>query len=672
MHQGTRRVLALAAGLLMATVHAWAQVQFKAVTDTISYNVGSTVRLRIVSSPNAPSPAYEFVATLRYAGNQKPVLDRVPLGALDGHSSSGTADGYRDFWRVPTEARTGLYEVAVEARDAKSHQVISTTAVAASFVVHQKLVQIEAFKLGKAFYTSGDAVACALTLKNLSNRPLTGLRVEFSDRYWPWIGPTGGSTDLHIILLSRSLSLIPRGRADLSSPRAATAETVKQPTVHQYAVIVWDQTRSKVYDIAFSPLTLVQLPGVDSPKPYPAQYAHGDLGGLKFESYRHFYPVTLDSPAIHFDRSHTMWPAGSEATISFSVVNPTAKSWRSVSIRARLAGPRGAEVASTTVAEKADIEARAAPLNKSVAFALPVQPGIYRAVAEIVGASGEVLAENSLEMAVNPLPQSILVFCAHEDDEGGHSGLYRAAVENHIPIRFLYYTSGNAGSCDRYYQHSCSPAESLNFGTIRVEEVRGALGHLGVPRENIYFVGLPDGGSGEIWYKHPQSADPFLDLLLATDHAPYEGLVQPNLPYARDCVVELTKEFIRKFQPDVIYTAHPGDVRHVDHIVANYFVVKALQQLLREKAVAPNLTLLVDEVHDAKLQPVTPYRYQKYVLNVSGEAKALAQEAGWYHQSQGGNRGEENRKAFDQLSRTENFREVLDWQEHEGWNERKE
>ena len=102
--------------------------------------------------------------------------------------------------------------------------------------------------------------------------------------------------------------------------------------------------------------------------------------------------------------------------------------------------------------------------------------------------------------------------------------MIRAAVENHIPIHFVYFTSGDAGSCDRYYEHSCAPAEALNFGVLRMEEARRSVGHLGVPRENIYFLGLPDGGSGQIWYDHVEASNPYLSVLLASEHAPYEGV----------------------------------------------------------------------------------------------------------------------------------------------------
>jgi len=251
-----------------------------------------------------------------------------------------------------------------------------------------------------------------------------------------------------------------------------------------------------------------------------------------------------------------------------------------------------------------------------------------------------------------------------------HAGIIRAAVENHIPLHVVYFTSGDAGSCDRYYQHSCSPAEALNFGALRMEEARAALGHLGVPRENVHFLGLPDGGSGEIWYNHLEPSDPYLSVLLASDHAPYAGLLRPNLPYARKSVVEAIKEVIRKLQPEVVYTAHPPNPGHIDHIVTGYLVVQALHELRREGVISPRLEVRVDRVYDPQAQPPTPYHYAQKVLHVSGEVIARAQEAGWFYQSQGGNRAEGNLQTFSQLPRTQAYRLILDWKEHEGWNEK--
>jgi len=97
-----------------------------------------------------------------------------------------------------------------------------------------------------------------------------------------------------------------------------------------------------------------------------------------------------------------------------------------------------------------------------------------------------------------------------------------------------------------------------------------------------------------------------------------------------------------------------------------YFSVKALQELVRERTVSPEVKVLVDEVRDPKMQPATPYHYRDYDFYVSGEVKALTQEADWYYQSQGVSR---HVRTFDQLPRIETYREVLDWKEHVGWNE---
>jgi hypothetical protein len=57
------------------------------------------------------------------------------------------------------------------------------------------------------------------------------------------------------------------------------------------------------------------------------------------------------------------------------------------------------------------------------------------------------------------------------------------------------------------------------------------------------------------------------------------------------------------------------------------------------------------------------------VVYLSGEAAALKQEMGWIYQSQDGNLEEGMKKTSSELSRQEEHVRILDWQEHEGWNE---
>jgi LmbE family N-acetylglucosaminyl deacetylase len=671
------RTLVLWPALLLSATPVAAQAPLQAFTDQIGYNVGSEVRLQVLGTSGAfPTAGLHLTAAIRYAGEGQPVADHLSLDSLlqsPGTPATPIRSGvYVTVWKIPPQARTGRYEIEVSGQGPGGFELPH----AASFAVYRKLVRIEEIRLDKTFYTSGDRVAALVKVKNLSNHTLHGLRVEFSRRYWPWTAQSSERAGVDFVLLADSLTLPAGAESEIRSEQAARAEMAKQPSAHQYAAAVWDQRRQNLLEIAFSPMVFIHPPGVDSPRPYagppgfPLQYLHTDFNSVNTSSYRHFYPPELDSAAIQFDHSHTMFASGSEGSVSFSVRNPTRASWHAVSVRARLLSPDGAELQSRSVAEAADLEPGAPAARKEVKFDFPADAsGLYRAAMEVRNPSGEVLASNALELGLNPLPKSVLIFCAHEDDEGAHSGIIRAAVENQIPIHFVYFTSGDAGSCDRYYQHFCAPPEALNFGGLRMDEARAALGHLGVPRQEIYFLGLPDGGSGQIWSNHVSPSNPYLSVLLASDHAPYEDLARPNLPYARNSVVEMAKEFIKRFQPEVIYTGHP-DERHVDHRTNNWFVAKALQELRREGSISPQLKLLVDQSYGPGPQAHAPYRYQQHVLHVSGEAMALAQEARWFYQSQDGNRAEGDLRTFDQLRRTEIHWEVLDWKDHEGWNEK--
>ena len=282
------------------------------------------------------------------------------------------------------------------------------------------------------------------------------------------------------------------------------------------------------------------------------------------------------------------------------------------------------------------------------------------------GESAQTAAKT--EAAINKLPASLLVFCPHEDDEHPYAGLIRAAVEGGIPVRVVFFTGGDVGECERYFDKPCGPNEAREFGTVRMEESMEALEHIGLARDHVTFLGLPDGGSGAIWAQHIKVANPFLDLYLATDHAPYENVFKPNLPYARDAVIDAVKQIITQFRPAMIATSHP-DERHVDHRAANWFVVKACQELLHDKRIDPQTIILADQAYGAGGAKPAPYKYEKFTVYLSGEAATLKQEMSWIYQSQDGNLAEGARKPFAELPREEIHYRIVDWQEHAGWNE---
>jgi LmbE family N-acetylglucosaminyl deacetylase len=285
-----------------------------------------------------------------------------------------------------------------------------------------------------------------------------------------------------------------------------------------------------------------------------------------------------------------------------------------------------------------------------------------------VDSEGRTRATTSQEIAVNQLPASLLVICAHEDDERAFAGLIRATVEARIPVQILILAAGDVGQCQRYFGSPCGPNEARELGAVRMEESAEALEHLGLPRDKFTVLGLPDEGLEAIWFDHKDSSHPFLSISLACDFAPYANVYKPNLPYARDAVIAAIRQIITDFHPAMIALAHPDD-RHLDRRTAAWFAIKACQELVKGKALDPQTTVLAGQVVSSEGSKPAPYKYENFVVHLSGEAAALKQEMAWIYQSQDGNQAEAEWKTLAELPREEKYVRIMDWQDHEGWNE---
>ncbi len=127
-------------------------------------------------------------------------------------------------------------------------------------------------------------------------------------------------------------------------------------------------------------------------------------------------------------------------------------------------------------------------------------------------------------------------------------------------------------------------------------------------------------------------------------------------------------QIITDFHPAMIALSHPDDRRMVRG-AANWFAIKACQELLKTKGLDPQTTVLAGEAGGAEGSKPAPFKYENFVVHLSGEAAALKQEMAWMYQSQDGNQAEARRKTLAELPREENYFRITDWQEHAGWNE---
>ncbi len=632
------------AGFILFTLcHAALRVQaapteVAAVADYTSYNVGDVVQVRL-------QPAAQATISIRYASEKVPLTAKIPVSGSE----------YTKVWKIPGEARTGRYELDVTTASGK------TIPAAASFAVHRQLVKVMSVYLDKTFYTSGDSVNPTITVRNVSDQPLDNLQVEFEPYTYPWIAPDPDEPPMWKHIVDSALSLAPGAQKEFHVQKAAVVQADKEPVGIYYSVVVRDSRNpDHIYDLAFALPAFTIPPNTPLPKQYPFLYLYWHAFEVaKSEAYRNFYPPEFVSSVIRFDAGHTMFPAGASPAIAFSVTLEASP--KGAYLRARVLDAAGRERESRRLPGPI-----AGPHTVTLGA---TNAGRYLLQVSLEDTNGAALARNQIEFAVDKLPKSILIFCAHQDDDTAHPGLIRAAIENKIPIHVIYLTGGDAGGCDRFYMHSCDAARAMDFGEVRMEEARASLGHLGVPRQDIFFLGLPDGGLGQIW-SDTKADRPYLSVLLASEHSPYREAAIPNLAYARQPVVTALKQFIERFHPDLIVTGHP-DERHVDHRVNNWLVVNAMQDMLRQGSLSRDTELIVDQVYGQRPGKHAPYRFEKDTFFVSGEVAKLGQEATWYYQSQDGNHQQARISDFAKLPRKEPYPhfKILDWQDHPGWNE---
>ena len=179
-------------------------------------------------------------------------------------------------------------------------------------------------------------------------------------------------------------------------------------------------------------------------------------------------------------------------------------------------------------------------------------------------------------------PVSILVVSPHPDDETlGAGGLLTEARRNGCPTHVVFLTCGDAFrvGVSRYYKTlRVQPADCIRYGTMRENEARAALEHLGLDASDITFLGFPDRGLMPMWEDNWTAAAPYTSAYTRVHAVPYPDAQTPGAPYCGQSVVTDLTAAIRRVRPTDIYVTHPSD-DHPDHAAAPAFVNLAVDEL---------------------------------------------------------------------------------------------
>lgn len=209
-------------------------------------------------------------------------------------------------------------------------------------------------------------------------------------------------------------------------------------------------------------------------------------------------------------------------------------------------------------------------------------------IAAVIGLTIFTLAYEYLSLpqfAVPVLPevqlpqkgQTVVVFAPHCDDETlGPGGLIYKSIQNGANVYVVLMTNGDGhrfSTIEEFRKIYPKASDYIKSGDTRQEESISALSVLGVPKENIIFLGYPDHGLKQLlntnWNK------PYRSPYTKTNSSPYQNSYQINAPYTGANVKKNVEEILKKYSPDYIISTPKFDT-HPDHSATFSFIIMAM------------------------------------------------------------------------------------------------
>ncbi|MCX7706283.1 MAG: PIG-L family deacetylase [bacterium] len=179
--------------------------------------------------------------------------------------------------------------------------------------------------------------------------------------------------------------------------------------------------------------------------------------------------------------------------------------------------------------------------------------------------------------------EKVIVFAPHPDDEVlGCGGLIQRVIKNEGKIFVVYLTNGDHNQIPfRVYEKKiiARPIDYIKLGELRRKESTKATGILGLPQENLIFLGYPDFGCLKIWDEFwGENIKPFMSFLTRTRYVPYKENYSYGKPYISESILSDLKKIIQEVKPTKIFITSPFDT-NVDHRALYNFIRAAVLEI---------------------------------------------------------------------------------------------
>lgn len=205
----------------------------------------------------------------------------------------------------------------------------------------------------------------------------------------------------------------------------------------------------------------------------------------------------------------------------------------------------------------------------------------------ILIAAPEFISNESVKLKDNNIQipganSRVLIFAPHNDDEVlGAGELIKKTLEQGGKVKVVLITNGDgfeqAIQLD-YLKPFPKQTDYIKFGYVRQNESINALRILGLTKENITFLGYPDGGVSNLWNIYWDKNHPYKSTFTGINKSVYFNSFTKNTAYTGENLVSDISKIIMTYKPTYIVYPHPND-NHPDHWATNAFVKYALTTL---------------------------------------------------------------------------------------------
>jgi LmbE family N-acetylglucosaminyl deacetylase len=199
----------------------------------------------------------------------------------------------------------------------------------------------------------------------------------------------------------------------------------------------------------------------------------------------------------------------------------------------------------------------------------------------LCGTIASTAAAQVRELPLHPGPATrLLVVSPHPDDESlGSAGLIQRVLAAGGHVRVVLMTSGDAfpeGVRAETHIVDPRPNDFRSYGTLRQHETIAAMRTLGVGRQQVRFLGFPDGGMCLI-------ASHYLAANARAYVSPYTGRGEPpaseqmmrGVRYRGADIRRELERILLDYRPTLVTLPHPEDL-HPEHCSTYIFGREAL------------------------------------------------------------------------------------------------